>query len=121
MQRRLLPQLVTVILGGFALCAILPFLARAADEPGSPASTKLKVAYSDWPGWIAWDIAIQKGWFKEAGVDVQFEWFEYGASMDAFNSGKVDAVCVTNGDAMVTGATGKHSKGIVINDYSNGN
>jgi NitT/TauT family transport system substrate-binding protein len=87
---------------------------RAQGEP-------LKIAYSDWPGWIAWDIAIQKDWFKEAGVEVKFEWFDYVASMDAYSAGQVDAVCMTNGDAMVTGATGKASKGIVINDYSNGN
>jgi len=82
---------------------------------------KLKIAYSDWPGWVAWDVAIQKGWFKEAGVDVEFVWLEYVPSMDAFAAGKVDAVCVTNGDAMVTGATGKKSTCIVINDFSYGN
>jgi NitT/TauT family transport system substrate-binding protein len=41
--------------------------------------------------------------------------------MDAFVAGKVDAVGLTNGDALVTGATGKPSVGIIINDYSNGN
>jgi NitT/TauT family transport system substrate-binding protein len=81
----------------------------------------LKVAYSDWPGWVAWDIAVQKGWFKEAGVDVEFIWFEYVPSMDAYSAGKVDGVCMTNGDALVTGANGKTSKGILLNDFSNGN
>lgn len=81
----------------------------------------LKVAYSDWPGWVAWEIAIQKGWFKEAGVDVEFKWFEYVPSMDAFAAGQVDAVCMTNGDALVTGSTGAPSVAILMNDYSNGN
>ncbi|MCK9590327.1 MAG: ABC transporter substrate-binding protein [Terrimicrobiaceae bacterium] len=81
----------------------------------------LKIAYSDWPGWVAWQIGIDKGWFKEAGVDVDFEWFEYVPSMEAFAAGKVDAVSMTNGDALVTGATGAPSKAIIINDYSNGN
>ena len=81
----------------------------------------LKIAYSDWPGWIAWEIGVQKGWFKEAGVEVEFKWFDYVPSMDAYVSGKVDAVCMTNGDALVTGATGKPSVGIIINDFSNGN
>lgn len=81
----------------------------------------LKIAYSDWPGWIAWEIGIQKGWFKEAGVEVDFQWFDYVPSMDAYVAGKVDAVCMTNGDALVTGATGKPSVGIIINDFSNGN
>ena len=36
-------------------------------------------------------------------------------------AGKVDAVTVTNGDALVTGANGAKSKMILVNDYSNGN
>jgi NitT/TauT family transport system substrate-binding protein len=81
----------------------------------------LKIAYSDWPGWVAWEIAIQKNWFKEAGVDVQFMWYDYAPSMDAYSTGKADAVCMTNGDALVTGATGKPSVGILLNDFSSGN
>jgi NitT/TauT family transport system substrate-binding protein len=81
----------------------------------------LKIAYSDWPGWVAWDIGVQKGWFKAEGVAVDFVWFEYVPSMDAFAAGKVDAVAMTNGDALVTGATGAKSVAILLNDYSNGN
>jgi len=81
----------------------------------------LKIAYSDWPGWVAWEIAIQKGWFEEGGVDVEFVWYDYVESMDAYAAGQLDAVCMTNGDALVTGATGKPSVCILINDYSNGN
>ncbi|MFC1772184.1 ABC transporter substrate-binding protein [Pseudomonadota bacterium] len=81
----------------------------------------LKIGYSDWPGWVAWEVAVDKGWFKEAGVDVRFEWFDYVASMDAFAAGQLDAVSMTNGDALVTGATGAKSVMILMNDYSNGN
>lgn len=81
----------------------------------------LKIAYSDWPGWVAWEVAIQKGWIKQAGVDAEFHWFEYGPSMDAFAAGKVDAVMVTNGDALVTGANGAKNVIIMLTDYSNGN
>ncbi len=98
-----------------ALAAIALFAA-----PQLHAKT-LKIGYSDWPGWVAWEVAIQKGWFKEAGVDVKFEWFEYVPSMEAFSAGKLDAVCMTNGDALVTGATGGKSVTILINDFSNGN
>jgi NitT/TauT family transport system substrate-binding protein len=97
----------------------LPLLLAAAMP--SWAGAPLKIGYSDWPGWVAWQVAIEKGWFKEAGVDVQFEWFDYVASMDAFTAGKLDAVTVTNGDALVTGANGAKSVMVLINDYSNGN
>ena len=85
------------------------------------AAEPLKIGYSDWPGWVAWQVAIDKDWFKEAGVDVKFEWFDYSASMDAFAAGKIDAVLMTNGDALVTGAGGGRSSMIMITDYSNGN
>ncbi len=97
-----------------AAVAMLGMSAGALAEP-------LKIGYSDWPGWVAWEVAIEKQWFKEEGVDVQFEWFDYVASMDAFAAGKLDAVTMTNGDALVTGATGAKSVMILINDYSNGN
>lgn len=85
------------------------------------AAQPLKIGYSDWPGWVAWQVAIDKGWFKQAGVEVDFEWFDYSASMDAFAAGKIDAVTMTNGDALVTGAGGGKSVMIMLTDYSNGN
>lgn len=100
-----------------AIAASILALSVTASVQAEP----LKIGYSDWPGWVAWEVAIQKGWFKEAGVDVQFDWFEYVPSMEAFAAGKIDAVCMTNGDALVTGATGAPSKAILINDFSNGN
>src|SRR6185369_8500738 len=66
-------------------------------------------------------IAQEKGWFKDAGIDVELLWFEYGPSMEAYTAGKVDAVMVTNGDALVTGATGGKNVMILVTDYSNGN
>ena len=93
----------------------------APEKDAKPAGKPLKIAYSDWPGWVAWEIGIQKGWFKEAGVAVDFKWFEYVPSMEAFSAGKVDAVAVTNGDALVTGSSGSPSVAILLNDYSNGN
>ena len=88
---------------------------------GLAAAEPLKVAYSDWPGWVAFDVGIQKGWFKEAGVDVEFVWMEYGPSMEAFQAGKVDAVTVASGDLLVMAAAGKAAKGLLLTDYSFGN
>jgi NitT/TauT family transport system substrate-binding protein len=104
-------------------------VAKAAASPppaasaavAAPAGPTLKIAYSDWPGWVAWEVGIQKGWFKEAGVNVEFKWFDYVPSMDAFTANKVDAVAVTNGDALVTGNGGGKSVCIIANDYSDGN
>jgi NitT/TauT family transport system substrate-binding protein len=96
---------------------LLAFAALPATSRAAP----LKIAFSDWPGWVAWEVANQKGWLKDAGVDVEFLWFEYGPSMDAFTAGKADAVMVTNGDSLVTGANGAKNIVIMLTDYSNGN
>jgi NitT/TauT family transport system substrate-binding protein len=98
-----------------------PAPAAAAAPAPPPAKPPLRVAFSDWPGWTAFEIGIQKGWFKEAGVDVKFDWFEYAPSMEAFAAGKVDAVMMTMGDALVTGAPGARSLAILVTDYSSGN
>jgi NitT/TauT family transport system substrate-binding protein len=106
------PRSLRCLTLGLTFAALL--LSRAAAAP-------LKVAYSDWPGWTAFAIAAEKGWFKQAGVEVELLWFEYGPSMEAFTAGKVDAVMVTNGDALVTGANGAKNVMILVTDYSNGN
>ena len=97
------------------LAAVMLFSTAAkAAEP-------LRVGYSDWPGWVIWEVALEKGWFKKEGLDVKFEWFDYVASMDAFGAGKIDVVGMTNGDTLVTGSTGAKSVIFLLNDYSNGN
>ncbi|WP_293778667.1 ABC transporter substrate-binding protein [uncultured Oxalicibacterium sp.] len=93
----------------------------AVTAVSAHAAQSLKIGYSDYPAWAAWHIAQEKGWFQEAGVDVKLEWFDYSASMDAFTAGKIDAVSMTNGDALVTGSGGAKSVMVLINDYSNGN
>ncbi|WP_026472466.1 ABC transporter substrate-binding protein [Alkanindiges illinoisensis] len=87
----------------------------------SSSAAPLKVGYSDWPGWVAWQVAIEKGWIKEAGLNVDFQWFDYSASLSAFAAGKLDGVLVTNGDNLVNASSG--SRGIIIlaTDYSSGN
>src|SRR5439155_15385516 len=80
----------------------------------------LKIGYSDWLGYCAFAVAKQKDWFKEAGVDVQMEFFDYGGSLDAFNANKLDAVTVVSTDALVNGSNGAKSKIIALIDYSEG-
>ena len=103
---------------GFALGLMLA-AAAVAERPASAAP--LTIGYSDWPGWVAWQVAIDKGWLKDAGLDVNFQWFDYSASMDAFTAGKIDADLMTNGDTLVTGSGGGKGVMIMLTDYSGGN
>jgi NitT/TauT family transport system substrate-binding protein len=106
-----------------ALAAMAALVGCNSKEKTPEVAPKapLKIAYSDWPGWTAFEIAIQKGWFKEAGVDVEFAWFEYAPSMEAFTAGKVDAVTIASCDALVTGAQSGKNIAILATDFSNGN
>jgi len=102
---------------------VLAWLTVLAPGGAEAASTPppLHLGYSDWPGWVAWQVAIDKGWLTQAGLDVKFEWFDYSASMEAFAAGKLDGDCVTNGDALVMGAGGARNVAVLVTDFSNGN
>ena len=68
---------LTFSLAGLGLVLAGTHHSQAADKPAAAppaagAKKPLKVAYSDWPGWTALEIGIQKGWFKEEGIDVEF-------------------------------------------------
>ena len=102
--------------------SVVAVLAWMAVELVSAAqAAPLRLGYSDWPGWVAWQVAIDKGWLTQAGLDVKFEWFDYSASMEAFAAGKIDGDFLTNGDALVVGAGGARNVMIMLTDYSNGN
>src|ERR1700733_13219331 len=103
-----------------ALGLVLAWMIAAAATAGSAQAPPppLRIGYSDWPGWVGWQIAIDKGWLREAGLAGKFDWFDYSASMEAFAAGKIDADFVTNGDALVMGAGGARNVIILITDYS---
>src|SRR5262245_29422117 len=86
--------------------ATKPTPAPSSSTKVAEVKAPLRVAYSDWPGWVAWDIAVEKKFFQEAGVDVALVWLDYVPSIESFSAGKVDAVCMTNGDALVAGSSG---------------
>src|SRR5450432_2725395 len=111
---------MTMVRRAALVVALVWMIAHAAGS-AQAAAAPLRIGYSDWPGWVAWQIAIDKGWLREAGLDVTFDWFDYSASMEAFAAGKIDGDFVTNGDALVMGAGGARNVIILITDYSNGN
>ena len=69
-------------------------LAACKPAPGPSAtptsSTPIRVGAAYWPGFYWMDVAQEKGWFKEAGLNV--EWVDtnadYFASFDDLVSGK---------------------------------
>ncbi len=86
------------------------------------ARAEIKVGYSDWPGWVAWAIAEQQGFFKKHGANVKLVWFpNYSDSISALSSGQLDANCQTWSDTMAPLAKGIPLKVVLVNDNSAGN
>jgi len=86
------------------------------------AQAEVKIGVSDWPGWVAWYIAEQKGYFKKHGADVKLVWFaNYTDSISALSAGQVDANSQTWSDTMAPLAMGVPLKVILVNDNSAGN
>ena len=86
------------------------------------AHAEVKVGLSDWPGWVAWYIADQKGFFKKHGAKVKLVWFpNYTDSIAALSAGQLDANSQTWSDTMTPLAKGVQLKAIMVNDNSAGN
>jgi NitT/TauT family transport system substrate-binding protein len=99
-------------------------LALSLGLAGLPAASiaEVKVGVSDWPGWVAWYVAEQKGFFKKNRADVKLVWFaNYTDSISALSSGQLDANAQTWSDTMGPLAKGVPIKAILVNDNSAGN
>jgi NitT/TauT family transport system substrate-binding protein len=89
---------------------------------GRPAHAEIKVGVSDWPGWVAWYVAEQKGFFKKRGADVKLVWFaNYTDSIAALSAGQLDANSQTWSDTLGPLAKGLPLKAVLVNDNSAGN
>jgi NitT/TauT family transport system substrate-binding protein len=109
---------------------VLQFLRRAISfalistliVASGAARAEIKVGFSDWPGWVAWVIAEQQGFFKKHGANVKLVWFpNYSDSISALSSGQLDANCQTWSDTMAPLAKGIPLKVVLVNDNSAGN
>ncbi len=106
-----LRSLATVLALSVSLLGITPI-----------AHAEVKVGVSDWPGWVAWYVAEQQGYFKKHGADVKLVWFaNYTDSISALSAGQLDANSQTWSDTLGPLAKGLALKTILVNDNSAGN
>ena len=85
------------------------------------ASKPLIIPYNEFPSSMVWQLAIEKGWIKESGVNVKFEYFgDYVAAIEAFLAKKLDANIVANGDNFMLSSGGTKGMIILAMDYSSG-
>lgn len=92
------------------------------DTAGAASGDPITIGYSAWPGWFPLKVAEEQGFFDEAGVKVELKYFnDYTASMDALNSGQLDANTQTLNDTIAGEAAGADLKIVVNTDFSAGN
>ena len=100
-----------------AVLLVIVFLFSAAVQ-----AAPVRVGVSDWPGWVAWYVAKEKGFFKKYAADVELVWFpNYTDSIQALSAGQLDANSQTWSDTLAPLAAGVPLKVILANDNSAGN
>lgn len=110
-------------LAAAAACIVAGVLMTSCGSPAPPpplSSAPIRIASYVWPGSFWIDVAHDKGWFREAGlnverVDVNLKYFE---SMHDVNSGKLHAMGFTQYDLVRHVAAGNDLAGIIAIDYS---
>lgn len=108
----------------FLLASLLVLLTGCKPTPAvnpGPA-VPIRIGASYWPGQYWADIANQKGWFKEAGLQVEMvdTNADYFASFDQLVDGKLDVVAFTLFDLTLYRSRNKDVVGFLASDYSNG-
>ena len=86
----------------------------------------MKIASSIYVGWMPWFLAAQDGTLKKYGdlekINIEFIEGDYIETINQFAAGSVDAVTLTNVDALaLLVGTNVRSDVILIGSYSNGN
>src|SRR4029453_9895605 len=111
-------SLVAVLVVAVLAVTVLPRLAIARD--------KFTLAVSIYVGWMPWyyakDFGILKKWAERYKISIDVVEMDYIPSVEAYVAGKVDAVVMTNMEALdMPARSGVDSTALIVGDYSNGN
>jgi NitT/TauT family transport system substrate-binding protein len=98
------------------------FLVNCSAEPKLTPAAPIRLASYEWPGSFWIDVAWKKGWFLEAGLNVQRVDVDnsYFPSLENVASGKLDAMGFTQFDLVRLVAGGHDLVGVAAIDYSQG-
>ncbi|MBA3530899.1 MAG: ABC transporter substrate-binding protein [Ardenticatenales bacterium] len=114
---RLVRFLVPILILLLALAAC----ATAATPTPQPAKPPLTFAYDLWPGYYPVLIANEKGFFTEAGVQVNaIKPEDTDSMMTDFNAGKYDGIAIALGDIVGLTQINPDIRVIFISDESAG-
>ena len=107
--------------------AVLLTLSFSSTAALAAEKKAFKVGWSIYVGWMPWgyasDAGIVKKWADKYGITIEVKQFnDYIESINQYTSGGIDAVTVTNMDALsIPAASGVDTTAVIVGDYSNGN
>ena len=103
-----------------ALIVVTVFLSACSGTTGSTTTAPLRVGWSLYPGYYPMAIAVEKGFFKEHGVQVEPVFYSlYNDQTPALASGKLDGAALVLNDALLD-RVAKEVKIVMITDNSDG-
>lgn len=99
--------------------------AAAANTP-SPANSSsgkvLRLGFSNWPGWMPWEVSDNAKLFKSDKAKLVPIWYdEYLKGIGALVAGQLDANSQTLIDTVLSVAEGSDQVVVLVNDNSTGN
>ena len=88
----------------------------------TPKVDGVNLGFSAWPGWFPWQVAQDKEIFSQDKITVNLKWFDnYNDSIEALNSGAIEANSQTLADTITSISKGKDLVVVLTNDNSTGN
>lgn len=110
----------------WCICLVLVLVLSGCTPNNKPQTLHFKLATSIYVGWMPWMYAAQKGYLKQEaaakGMDIRLVRGDYADTIDQFIRGDVDAVTITNVDALsALAASGVLADVVLVGSFSNGN
>lgn len=109
-----------------AIFALLLSIMLVGSTAAAESVPSFRFAWSIYAGWMPWPFAEDSGILakhaKKHGVKIELKEMGYGPSLDAFVARQVDAVVMTNMEALdMPAAAGIDTTAAIFGDYSDGN
>jgi len=94
---------------------------QSESKSGQFYQGKIRIALTPWAGNLGYYIADSKGYFKQAGLDVEIKSYDsLVASEQDYLGGKVQGLSNLNIAVLGKSQTGFDQKIVLVNDYSSG-
>ncbi len=114
--RRQTLQMIAGVTGGLALHACAQSTGGQAE-----ATEETTLGSPPWIGYTPLYVAVEKGFFREAGLDLDYKEFSSGTEVnDAFSAGRLDGTANVTSDMVALAAYGTDFKIVMAADNSLG-